>query len=476
MIVMSAGCGGAPATAPNPSTPENATTPAPAPSLHAEQAPATPVPLAAPNLVELRREGFAAYDAADFKTCADRFHRAAEHGSDDVSRADDLYGAACCASLGGAADEALGYLERAVRLGYADAASLELDPELAAARSRSGWAAVKARAEDNRKNAKTPPPPVPVLTAIDVFGARSVDPEAARRALGFEIGQPFVRSSFVLKQKEDEIKKLGSFSFVKISYINYVGGPEVGHCYLTVDLVEAGDERRSRLLPAPTEQPPDPEGLVARWRTYEDKAWQLLNRGELDMMKATCKVTHCALGFNHPDLAPQEAFFVEKVPAHLDELAAVLRKDQDAKSRAAAAFLLAYAPSPEQAVPRLTPSIRDPSSLVRNNAIRVLSSLQKAAERPLLDLDMALDAVLLPETTDRNKAVNLLKGLLEKMPPKERARKKGSILRQVGPDLVAMTELRQPNNRDPAQGVLTLLSGDKQADPKAWRAWLARQK
>jgi hypothetical protein len=297
--------------------------------------------------------------------------------------------------------------------------SLELDPELAAARALPGWAAVKARAAENLKHAKTPPLPVPVLAAIDVYGSRRVDPELVRRALGFEVGRPFVRSAVLLRQKEAEIKKLHAFAFVKVSYINYLGGPEAGRCYLTVDLVDAGDEQRVRFLPEPTEQPPDPEGLVARWRA----------------------------------------------PAHLDELAATLRRDKDPKNRAAAAFLLAYANEPAQAVERLTPSIRDPASLVRNNVLRVLGALQKSADRPLLDLAKVVDAVGLPETTDRNKALYVLMGLLEKTPPKDRAAQRGAIVRQAGAALVAMASLRQPNNRDHARGVLELLSGEKHEDP-----------
>lgn len=465
MFVMLAGCGD------NQGVVAKAPTREPALSAPVPAAPAVVV-----DLAEARKKAFAAYDAFDFKACAEGFRTAAEHGTDDQARADDWYGAACCASLGGSGAEAVGFLERAVGLGYNDAPSIELDPELAAARAAPGWAAVKARADENWKSAATKPMAVPVLAAIDVFGAPKVDAEAVRRALGFEIGKPFVRSGALLKQREAEIKKLGSFSFVKVSYVNYFGGPEAGRAYLTVDLVETGDTRRPALLAAPTGHPPDPEGLVAQWRAYEEKAWRLLNRGEIGKGEPKCAVAHCALGFGHADLAPYEPTFVERVPAHLDELAAVLATDGEAANRAAAAFLLAYAPSASEAAARLAPSIRDPSSLVRNNVLRVLLGTQKAQPRPIVELDRVLEAALLPETTDRNKALYLLKGVLEKTPEAERVRRRRAIVRQIGPDLVASAALRQPNNRQPASEVLTLLSGEKHDDAKAWQAWLTRQR
>ncbi|MBF5045682.1 hypothetical protein FGE12_24965 [Aggregicoccus sp. 17bor-14] len=60
-----------------------------------------------------------------------------------------LYNAACAASLAGQTAEALTWLQRAADAGFAHAAHLQQDPDLAAARAEEGFAAVAARVAEN---------------------------------------------------------------------------------------------------------------------------------------------------------------------------------------------------------------------------------------------------------------------------------------------------------------------------------------
>ena len=294
--------------------------------------------------------------------------------------------------------------------------------------------------------------------------------------LGFEPGKPFVSSYALFHQKEEALKKQFNLAFAKLSFISYFAGPEAGRAYLTADLVEAEDAQRLKFLPAPTGHVEDPEGLIAQWMAYEQQAWKRFNQGQLDPMKpGACRVAHCAMGFGHPDLAAFEPVFVEKVPKAQEALAQVLRQEADARKRAAAAYLLAYAATPEKSVELLVPSTRDPDSLVRNNVLRVLMATQKAAERPLVDTAVVVDALGMPETTDRNKASALLKALLDDLKPEELKAQRASLIQQVGPQLVAMASLQQPNNRDYAREILQKLSGEKYETVEQWKAWLARQ-
>ena len=93
----------------------------------------------------------------------------------------------------------------------------------------------------------------------------------------------------------------------------------------------------------------------------------------------------------------------------------------------------------------------------------------------MVDFAVVADALSMPETTDRNKAGALLKALLEDMKPEALKAQRASYVRQVGPQLVAMASLQQPNNRDYARQVLQLLSGEKYETGEQWKAWLARQ-
>jgi hypothetical protein len=465
LVVLGTGCAHAPEPTQEPAPRQAASTPAPAPALQKAADPK-----------ELLAQADKAYYALDFPGCTAQFRAAAEASTDDDSRSSAFYSAACCAALAGDSAQALEFLKRSVQAGYSDPAHLQADPELDPLHSLAGWAEVVAGAQVNLAKMPQPPRPVPVLAAVDVYGSRRADAEAVRKMLGFELGKPFVSSHVVFRQKEEALRQQYNLAFAKLSFISYFAGPEAGRGYLTADLVDAEDAQRLKFLPEPTGHLDDPEGLIAQWQAYEQTAWKLLNQGALDMSKPpTCRAAHCTMGFSHPDLAPFEPIFLEKVPKVQDALTQVLRQEADNKKRAAAAYLLAYASTPEQVVERLVPSTRDPNALVRNNVLRVVMAIQQKADRPMVDFAVVADALSMPETTDRNKAGALLKALLEDMKPEALKAQRAAYLRQVGPQLVAMASLQQPNNRDYALAVLKLLSGEKYETGEQWKAWLARQ-
>lgn len=170
-----------------------------------------------------------------------------------------------------------------------------------------------------------------------------------------------------------------------------------------------------------------------------------------------------------------EPRFVEKVPGARDALTQVLCEDANSDQRATAALLLAYTATPEQTVARLVPSIRDPEGSVRNNVLRVLTATQEHADRPLVELATVVDALSMPETSDRNKSLYLLKMLLEDLKPEAMKAQRAPLIRELGARLVEMASLQHPIIREPATEVLKLLSGEQYETPEQWRAWLARQ-
>jgi hypothetical protein len=159
----------------------------------------------------------------------------------------------------------------------------------------------------------------------------------------------------------------------------------------------------------------------------------------------------------------------------MDALVKVLHEDADPAKREAAAYLLAYAPTPQQVVERLLPFIRDPAAWVRNGVLRVILANQDKADRPLLGVAVVADALSMPLTMDRNKALYLLEAVLRLMKPEKLKAQRAALIRQLGPQLVAMAGLTQPINREPAVEVLEHLSGEKHETAEQWRAWLARQ-
>lgn len=417
-----------------------------------------------------------AYNAQDFSGCAELFHQAAEASTEDDPRATAFYSAAGCSALAGNPTQALEFLKRSVQSGYFDPDTLKLDPELAPVHALAGWEDVVAGAQANLAKAPSPPLPVATVAGIDVHGSRRASLEAVRQMLGFELGQRVVPSKALFRRKEEALKKQFNLAFAKISFIYFFGGENKGSAFITADLVDAEDAQRMRLLPEPTGQVPDPESLVAEWQAYDLQTERLVRTNQLDLEKgASCRVAHCAFGFGHPTLEHFEPIFLEKVPRHQDAIAKVLREDADPAKREAAAYLLAYARSPEQSVALLVPSIRDPASAVRNGVLRVMIATQEAADHPLLDVAVVADAASMPETTDRNKALYLLKMLLDDLKPEALQAQRGPLLKQLGQELVSLAAMQQPINRDPAIEVLQALSGEKFETAEQWKAWLARQ-
>jgi hypothetical protein len=314
-----------------------------------------------------------------------------------------------------------------------------------------------------------------LLAGVDVFGVRTVPREDVIEVIGLALGEPADMGSTTFRDElaaaRTRLEDRFGFAFVKLSPIAYFAGPDAGKIYITVDVVERGDEERRRFSPEPAGRVADPDGLIAAWTAYEERAWQLMRSGELDLSEgAVCRGGfHCALGFGHPDLEPYEERFIAKVPKRLDELRSVVRRDGNPAKRAAAAFLLAYGNDREKVIDALVPSIDDPSMLVRNNVLRVLAMAQKDAGAALLPLAPLLRALEFPEASDRNKAGHALAYLVGKAPGRFRS----DILHEAGDVLLKMAAMSQPNNREPALQILRALSGqDYGADVQAWRRWV----
>lgn len=243
--------------------------------------------------------------------------------------------------------------------------------------------------------------------------------------------------------------------------------------YMTFDVVVRADSAR-RLVssPAPAGQVPDPGGLIALWKEYEQQfmAAVMQARQLSQPTRENCPALHCLMTFGEDTaLARYERAFVAQTPAHARELLRVLREDADEADRGAAAYLLAHAGVPDSAVVALVAAMQDPSDLVRNNATRVLVvalQLDPTLDVPIAPVIRNIDA---PATTSRNKALHLLLGLAQRSENHER------IAREAGPTLLRLLHLVQPNNHEPAWGILKTISGESYGarDYATWERWLA---
>lgn len=310
------------------------------------------------------------------------------------------------------------------------------------------------------------------LEAIDLFGTSQITAEQVRARFGDSIRTMVrvrmtgdrERARSIYDQVKAGIHAMGDFAYVELALVSY---PEREATYLTVDVVDEADRaERMSFSSAPSGDVPDPGGLLAAWKEYEDVGLRLLMNGEISS-SPTCRAHHCLWGFDHPELAPYRDRFAT-VPEHKDELIRVLENDRDPEDRGAAAYLLAHLEGVQEVVDALLPAVTDPDETVRNNAMRVLGIVVNEHPGVDLDLDPVLRAVRFPATTDRNKAMLILFGVAGRPELRDR------IARQAGPVLLEALRLQQPNNHDTAYLILKRLSGESlgERDYQAWGRWL----
>jgi hypothetical protein len=306
------------------------------------------------------------------------------------------------------------------------------------------------------------------LESVEVFGSHRYSRDEVLAAFGVPEGRDVDLSDGELiremKQGKERVMSRFAFAQVRCGITNYEDTHTV---YVTVNLVDVGDEWRVDFAPAPDGAPEDPDGLIAAWAAYEEQTGALYRAGQLPLGDHPCRGFHCGAGFEHPTLAPLEARFITGVPAHFEALVQVLRTEKDEYCRSLVPFLLAYGRAREEVAEALLPSLRDSSSAVRNNAMRVLWQTQLGASRALVPLAPVLRALHGPSLSDRNKASVLLGALVENDPSMRTA-----ALRDARPVLLEMVAMRSRADREGALLALRALAGrDLGSDPGAWRIW-----
>lgn len=319
------------------------------------------------------------------------------------------------------------------------------------------------------------------LVAIDVFGTAQLTRERLLAAEGEAVCtylDAANRDAADLDAQRDalvaKLQRLGDFAEVAPSIVGYY--PEDGapmKVYVTIDFVDRADAARRRpWIAAPAGSYPDPDGLLAAWDAYMTTQHQLLQSGAMSAQRVACTAFHCLGNPSHPDLAAWHARFTAEVPTRLDALEEILASDGSAEKRATAAFLLAYGTDGARLVRTELAAFRDPSALVRNNAMRVVHDVVRYHPEVEVPLEPILAALDYPATTDRNKAAATLDGWVAR--PGAAARFP-EVVRRGGKTLVAMLRLEQPNNHDFAWSILKTLSGKAygERDVAAWAAWVA---
>jgi len=248
---------------------------------------------------------------------------------------------------------------------------------------------------------------------IGFFGLRTIPEERIRALLGVREGDTIAPSEQWGKALEKRIRAIPGVAQVSVDLgcCN-----SAGRATITVGIVEAGSPGV-----AFRSAPNSPVRLSAKLlKAYRQcmEAWEHAVR--IGDNQDNVEAGHSLMA-NSAVRATQQRF-IPLAGTHLSLLRDVVRNSASSEHRAAAAFIIGYAPVKAVVVEDLLYASSDANSLVRNNAMRSLWAIASLAGRkPELKIQIPADPFigLLNSIvgSDRNKALAILSELTENRAP-----------------------------------------------------------
>jgi hypothetical protein len=212
----------------------------------------------------------------------------------------------------------------------------------------------------------------PRIGAMEIFGERAVPQKKIRDVLGLSEGSPLPPSRGNLEDR------LGAIHGVVGARLEVVCCDR-GKTILYIGIQER-DAPHIEFHPAPTGEQALPEEMQSQYRDFLELAKEAARQGSTgeDLTNG-----YSLMAF--PDARSCQKVLREQVEKYASELHEVVRKSSDDDQRAAAAYLLQYAPresvrAGQQMVDDLQYALQDPSDVVRANAMRALKAVRVGAK------------------------------------------------------------------------------------------------
>jgi hypothetical protein len=307
------------------------------------------------------------------------------------------------------------------------------------------------------------PQPHYVLAGIDIYGNTKTPDSAILGILNIPEGAEI--DAQIVTALDERLRATGMFAFAQISSTMYGDGKS----FLTVDIVEKGEEDRLKLNAAPTGSVAVPQELLDWVHRYE--------KASLESFQSKPRRLRDLQDGHYIDSDPAVREYEERmlvmVPQNYDILVKALREDKDPEKRASCAMLLGWAKDKKAVIVPLEAALKDPSVEVRANAARSLVPIAYLAAHTAtpFPLNPVLDLLHHPTSPDRTKALAILLQLGEDKDLHE------TIRENAGGLLVKMVGIKQPVQREHAVILLSLISGEKYGrDAAKWQAWWKAQK
>ncbi len=293
-------------------------------------------------------------------------------------------------------------------------------------------------------------------TGFEVVGQRTSTRDEILASPPVELGTPYDYDRDAIGAWCRELEERLDLHHARCSPVRFAGG----EAYLVVNVVEKGDEHRTRLRP-----PPEGEVTLATaeirelFEQLESRQWALFEQGKPPRESSD----EGYLDYDDEEMHGYVVRLRELLPPHRENLFEVIARDRDAEKRGAAARLLNWAGDTAESIARVHPYLDDPSVLVRNNLARFMlhyvDQVESAEVRRSV-IGALADMLERPSHADRNKAVYGLLNLA-----KARADDRAYVLEAAGESLERLAEQSiLVNVRDPAQELLALARGEPAAE------------
>ncbi len=236
----------------------------------------------------------------------------------------------------------------------------------------------------------------PKIGAIDFYGLRKVSEARLRQTLGLKPGDELPKSK---ADVEDRIDKVHGVVETQLSAVCCEGGKAT----LYVGISER-DTPHFETREEPTGDVRLPGEVLDGYRQFLRAVNDAARQGQAE---DNLSQGHSLMAY--PPARTWQNLFLEFAKQYPKELRAVLRDASDEEERAAAVCVLAYFPKKSDVVEDLQYAMKDPSSSVRNNAMRALTAIAVLNRRdpeaaPKITPTWFIEMLNSVVWTDRNKA------------------------------------------------------------------------
>lgn len=326
----------------------------------------------------------------------------------------------------------------------------------------------------------------PEKSTLDVYGADSRESEKLIKKYGKDItllvdeafaeiqassGDDSKKMEKLSQQKKrllESIKNHEGFLYANMSTVFYPNDKTVHN---TLEVITREQPQRMRFLDsgAPEKKQPPQSDVIAKMIKFNALEQSLVLNNRINLKDNSCPVYYCGTGFHHPELKPWLAVFNKAAISDRALILDTLKQDPSAERRAAAVYLMGHFKNPREIISLLSPHVNDSDAEVRNAVIGVMMATMHKAHITDINVQPFITLLSSPLLSDRNQSLLvLLQVAANKSLQKE-------IITQGGNHLIALLELKQPNNHLPAYHILKTISGKSfgENDIASWQKWVS---